>query len=168
MDKKILRVDLKDDYKERFEKIKIENKYSSDAEVIRALIDQFKLGIDQVKVDVKILDKIRQELKNPLFQIKYGIFTPDEFIIRAIINFFNKIKEERGSILDWEVRSELSESQRGIAIAFFELQTKNPSGLSKKQISDFLNKDELEIENDISYLVKSGLLEHHGTLYYAP
>jgi hypothetical protein len=166
--KKILRVDLKDDYCKRFEEIKEKNKYESDAALVRALIDQYKLALDQIRIGTEILDKIRQEIQNPMVRLKYGIFHVDDFVLRALINFFEKIKSERGSLLEWDVRSQLSETQREIAIAFFELQTKNPSGITKSQIADFLNKKEEELESDIVFLSKSGLLERHGNLFYAP
>lgn len=167
--KKILRVDLKEDYKQRFDEIKEEKKYNSDAALVRDLIDQFKIGIDQIRIGSEILDKIRQEIQNPLVRMKYGIFSVDDFVLRSIINFFEKISTERGSLLEWDVRSQLSETQREIAIAFLELQAKNPSGITRKQIAEFLHKkEEEELEGDISFLTKSGLLEKHGLLYYAP
>ena len=166
--KKVLRVDLKDDYKERFEEIKEANKYNSDAALIRSLIDQFKLGIDQIRISTEMLEKIKQEVQNPLTRIKYGIFNVDDFVLRALINFFEKIDNERGSLLEWGVRSKLTETQREIGIAFFELQAKNASGLTKTILAEFLNKTENEIESDLMFLIKSGLVEKHGDYYYAP
>ena len=166
--KKVLRVDLKEDYKQRFDEIKEERNYSSDAAVVRDLIDQFKMGIDQIRIGSEILDKIRQELQNPLVRMNYGIFSVDDFVLRALISFFEKIASEKGSLLEWDVRSRLSENQRDIAIAFLELQTKNPTGITKKQIAEYLLKKEEDLDGDIEFLAKSGLLERHGSLYYAP
>ena len=167
-EKKIKRVDLKDDYKERFEQIKEEGNFESDAAVVRALINQYKKGIYQIDIEKEIFDRISQELENPFFRIRYGIFSPDNFVLKAIINFFGQIKKEKGSLLDWDVRSQLTPKQRSIAIAFLELQNNNPKGISKNQIAEFLNVDENDLDNDLKYLIHSGLIENHGKLYYAP
>ncbi|MFW9995334.1 MAG: hypothetical protein ACFFD4_25075, partial [Candidatus Odinarchaeota archaeon] len=168
MTRKILRVDLNEDYNQKFEKIKDNNRYKTDAATIRALIDQFRPGANQVKIAVELMAKIEEELKNPMVRTKYGIFNQDDFFVKAILYFFEKIKSEKGSLLEWDVRSELTESQRGIAIAFFELQSKNPSGLTSSVLAEFLGKEEKDLEYDLDYLLKSGLLEKHGSKYYAP
>ena len=177
MTNKILRVDLKNDYKERFEKIKDGNSHVSDAAVVRSLIDQFEPGKSQIEIDIDYLNKIRGELDNPmmksLLKTRYRVRNEKDFIEESIRNFLKKINEERGDLMS-NLR-EYSETQRSIAHAIFQLQLKGKSegetGISKSDILAFLEMENIKIDEkifdeDLSYFIKSGFILKRGNLYY--
>ncbi|MFX1533316.1 MAG: hypothetical protein ACFFDI_03710 [Promethearchaeota archaeon] len=170
--RRILRVDLTGEYQRKFDEIKKNFRYNTNAETIRALIDNFNPGINLIKVPIELIGEITKAM-NPRTKKKYGIFTVEDFIKQAIISYRDKIQSEKGSLLDWEVRADLTESQRGIAIAFFELQSKNQKGLTLTEIAEFLRKEPRDIKEDLEYLLSVELVEKRylGSdvpFYYAP
>jgi hypothetical protein len=173
MTRKILRTDLRGAYKQKFENIKAQQRFETDADTVRALIEHYDPSSNMIRIETELIGRIKEELENPRTRIKYGLFKVEDFIAQAIITYIEKIRSERGSLLDWDVRSQLSESQREVAIAFFELQTKHPIGLTRVEVANFLQRTEKSLEADLEYLVRAGLLEKRFHkqkihIYYAP
>lgn len=178
MVKKILRVDLHEEEGEKFENYKQSHTYKTDAEAIREMIKQFYLLDQSIIIPSELMEKINKELTNARTKAKYSVWSPEQFVAKAIVDFLEKIKINRGSLLDWDVRSELTENQLAIATAFIELQkTKNdqgPVGISLEELSKELHKDEDEFISDLNYLSSLDLIykikrgKDQKTYYYAP
>ena len=178
MVKKVLRVDLYEEEGEKFENYKQSQSYKTDAEAIREMIKKFYLLDQSIIVPAELMEKITRELSNARTKAKYSVWTVDQFVSKAIVDFLEKIKKNRGSFLDWDVRSDLTENQLAIATAFIELQkTKDelsPIGFSIEELSKELQKCEDEIINDLNYLTSIDLIykikrgKEQKTYYYAP
>lgn len=178
MAKKILRVDLRDEEGEKFENYKQKHSYKTDAEAIREMIKQFYLLDQSIIIPSELMEKIVKELTNARTKAKYSVWSPEQFVSKAIVEFLEKIKTNRGSLLEWDVRSELTENQLAIATAFIELQkSKNdqdPVGVSLEELCKELHKDKDEIINDLNYLSSIELIykikrgKDRKTYYYAP
>ena len=178
MAKKVLRVDLHSEEGEKFDKYKNDYSLKTDAETIREMINKFYLLDQSILIPPELIDKITKELSNARTKARYNVWTPEQFVSKAVVDFLEKIKNEKGSLLDWSVRSELTENQLAIATAFLELQkSKNDrfsSGFSIEELASELHKNETDLLDDLQYLTSLDLIykikrgKDQKTYYYAP
>lgn len=176
--KKVLRVDLREEEVEKFDMYKQSHSYKTDAEAIREMIKQFYLLDQSILIPSELMEKVTRELSNARTKAKYNVWSTEQFVSKAIVDFLEKIKNNRGSLLDWDVRSELTETQLEIATAFIELQkTKDVHssvGFSLEELSKELHKNKDEIINDLNYLTSIDLIykikrgKEQKIHYYAP
>lgn len=179
MDHIQLKVDLKGDDAEFFEKIKSIKGFKTNADTIRYIIQSAWEMENSTTVLFEVLKKPQIDLINQLLsrkdvQNKFFISDLPQFLQKAIDSYYYEIKKSCKSILHWDVKSRLMGDEKEIAIAFGHCQERNKNNeVTANDIARFLNKRNVKhIESILDSFVNQNLLEvmvinekklYHGT-----
>ena len=125
--KMVLRVDLEEELQKDFNKIKNEQGFTNNTEVLRFCIKNLSSGKLLYHISSDVLDIIEGLAQDPRIREKYFVTTPKDVIDRAIQAFIQKAAVDRSNLFDVTYRMKLDISELEVANALIEIQGQNPS-----------------------------------------
>ena len=94
-----------------------------------------------------------------------------EFVNKALENFFDTVDSSVQSIMSFDIRSDLKDQELNIAMALIECQESSyQHQVTVQDVADHMKKRKLkDIESILESFVSRGILSrlvHSGTIYY--
>lgn len=126
-EKMVLRVDLEAELQADFHKIKQEQGLTNNTEVLRYCIREMASG-KLYKIPDEKWTLMEELVEDPRIQRKYFISSVQDFLDRALHQFFEKANSDRSNLHDWTFKQTLDERGLRVANALIELQSKDPKG----------------------------------------
>ncbi len=165
-----LRVDLQPAVAEVLKSIMEERKFQYYSNAIRYCIIETK-NKTEFKLDENYHKRIQMYLKKSSVRYNFMIANTMQFVNKALEHYFQYIDQETKSILDFDVRSTLTDEELEVAHAVINLQSAKAT--KEVTIADITNelqsKNHKGIENILSSFVKRGILDLYqrsGKKYY--
>ena len=171
--KKILRADLEPHVAQMFEELKKERAIQSNAEMLRLIITEAYRS-QNIILPEKIFMKIVELLENPIIENEVGIYSVQDFVIRACEYYLKKLRKNIGTLYDWRIRKRLNDAEKEVAVIIIELQTKDTYkwGVTPEDVKKQCDLDVETIKKIFARFERNHWLEkttYKGkTYYYAP
>ncbi|MFW9998134.1 MAG: hypothetical protein ACFFD4_39195, partial [Candidatus Odinarchaeota archaeon] len=130
--------------KERFENLKKKKVIDDDFDMLRLIVHRyFELedSMDELAIEPSLEKIIDNFLTSRYYMMKHGIFNKKDFVNRAILNFYERIRSEI-NLNNPTFRSSLTEKERLVAQALVELPYRLSSegmsfGVTLSKISEY-------------------------------
>lgn len=113
-----------------------------------------------IQLEEEYYTDINRYIQSTYFRRTYAIQNIDQFVARALSDFFKKIDEGSPSLKEnpYEVLPQLNQKERELAMLIVQL-SENKEEITKKKLLDQLNCPEAELDELLSSLLNNRLID---------
>ncbi|MFX0063004.1 MAG: hypothetical protein ACFFC7_12560 [Candidatus Hermodarchaeota archaeon] len=166
----VIRTKIDGESASQFLEIQKQGNFVTYAETLRHLISKTYNGTN-LRLHPDLIKEIQQVIQNKSILVKYAFIDAEDFMNRAIAFYLQKIKDEKDTLDNWELRAKLPEEYRQVALALLKIQIEQGQ-LSGATLDDLLEECQLpreRVERVLQYFTEQDLVvvtPFQDQLYY--